>query len=47
MGDFGLIGAWLLLGVAILGGVARSVGGVLLASRIIARDMRPEHNSIL
>jgi hypothetical protein len=47
VGDFGVIGAWLLLAVAIIGGVAVSIGSVLLASRIIARDTRPEHNSIL
>lgn len=47
MGDFGLIGAWLLLAVAIIGGVAVSVAAVLLASRVVARDTRPEHNSIL
>ncbi|MCV7284346.1 DUF4239 domain-containing protein [Mycolicibacterium wolinskyi] len=47
MGDFGLIGAWLLLAVVIVGGVIIAVGSVLIASRIIARDARPEHNSIL
>ncbi|GAB5896191.1 bestrophin-like domain [Mycolicibacterium mageritense] len=47
MGDFGTVGAWLLLAAAIVGGVAVSVGSVLLASRTFARDTRPEHNSVL
>lgn len=47
MGDFGVIGAWLLLAAVIVGGVALAIGSVLLASRIVARNSRPEHNSIL
>ncbi|GAB5899089.1 bestrophin-like domain [Mycolicibacterium mageritense] len=47
MGDFGVIGAWLLLAIVLVGGVALAVGSVLLAGRLIARDARPEHNSIL
>lgn len=47
MGDFGLFGTWLLLAVVIVGAVGLAVGSVLLASRVIARDTRPEHNSVL
>lgn len=47
MGDFGVLGAWLLLTAVIVVGVAIAVGSVLLASRVVARDTRPEHNSIL
>lgn len=47
MGDYGLVGAWLLLAAVLIGGMLLAVGSVLLASRIIARDARPEHNSIL
>ncbi|MGV9800594.1 bestrophin-like domain [Mycobacterium sp. NPDC003449] len=47
MGDFGVIGAWVLLAVVVVGAVALAVGIVLLASRVVARDTRPEHNSIL
>ncbi|MGV0677710.1 hypothetical protein A5667_04845 [Mycolicibacterium fortuitum] len=47
MGDFGLFGTWLLLAVVVVGAVALAVGSVLLASRVIARDTRPEHNSVL
>jgi hypothetical protein len=47
MGDFGVFGAWLLLVVVIVGAVLMSVGTVRLASRVLSRDTRPEHNSIL
>lgn len=47
MGDFGLFGTWLLLAAVIVGAVGLAVGSVLLASRVIARDTRPEHNSVL
>lgn len=47
MGDFGLFGAWFLLVVVVVGAVVAAVGIVLLASRVVARDTRPEHNSIL
>lgn len=47
MGDFGLLGAWLLLAVGIVGGILVAIASVLIASRILAHDARPEHNSIL
>lgn len=47
MGDFGMVGAWIMLIVVVVGAVALAVGTVLLASRVIARDTRPEHNSVL
>jgi hypothetical protein len=47
MGDFGLIGAWLLLVVVVVGAVLIAIGGVLLSGRILSRDTGPEHNSIL
>ncbi len=47
MGDFGLVGAWIMLVLVVVGAVAIAIGSVLLASRVIARDTRPEHNSIL
>ncbi len=36
-----------MLAVVVVGAVALAVGSVLLASRVIARDTRPEHNSVL
>ncbi|MDV3129118.1 DUF4239 domain-containing protein [Mycobacterium sp. 21AC1] len=47
MGDFGLFGAWFLLVIVVIGAVLMAVGSVLLASRVVARGARPEHNSIL
>ncbi|WP_029111123.1 DUF4239 domain-containing protein [Mycobacterium sp. URHD0025] len=47
MGDFGTVGAWVMLVVVVVGAVLLAVGTVLLASRVIARDTRPEHNSVL
>lgn len=47
MGDFGMFGAWLLLAMVVVGAVLIAVGSVWLASRVLARDARPEHNSIL
>jgi len=47
MGDFGVVGAWLLLVIVVIGAVLTAVGSVWLASRVISRDTRPEHNSIL
>ncbi|MGV0738073.1 DUF4239 domain-containing protein [Mycobacterium syngnathidarum] len=47
MGDFGVVGAWIMLAVVVVGAMALAVGSVLLASRVIARDTRPEHNGIL
>lgn len=47
MGDFGMVGAWVMLVVVVVGAVLLAVGTVLLASRVIARDTRPEHNSVL
>lgn len=47
MGDFGVFGAWLLLVMVIVGAVLVAVGTVRLASRVLSRDTRPEHNSIL
>jgi hypothetical protein len=45
MGDIGVIGAWLLLVVVVVGAVGVAVGSVLLARRIV--DVEPEHNSVL
>jgi hypothetical protein len=47
MGDFGVAGAWLILAVVVVGAVVLAVGSVWLAGRIISREWRPEHNSIL
>lgn len=47
MGDFGTAGAWLMLAVVVVVAVAVAIGSVLLASRVLARDTRPEHNSVL
>ena len=47
MGDLGVIGAWLLLGIVVIGAVLTAMAIVWLANRIISRDARQEHNSIL
>jgi hypothetical protein len=47
MGDFGVLGAWLLLVVVVVGAVLIAVGGVRLSVRVMSRDTGPEHNSIL
>lgn len=47
MGDFGVIGAWLLLAVVFIAAVLLAVGSVLLARRVLTRDTRSEYNSIL
>lgn len=47
MGDYGVIGAWLLLAVVVIGAALIAIGSVQLAGRIVSRDTRPEHNSIL
>jgi len=47
MGDFGVVGSWLLLVVVIVGAVLIAIGGVRLSVRVMARDTGPEHNSIL
>jgi uncharacterized membrane protein HdeD (DUF308 family) len=47
MGDFGVLGAWLLLVVVVVGAALLAIGSVRLAARIVSRDTRPEHNSIL
>ncbi|OBI46314.1 DUF4239 domain-containing protein [Mycobacterium sp. E796] len=47
MGDFGAIGAWLLLAVVIVGAVLIAVGTVQLGSRVLSDDTGPEHNSAL
>jgi hypothetical protein len=47
MGDFGVFGAWLVLAVVIVAAVLIAIGSVRLASRVLSRDTRPEHNSIL
>jgi hypothetical protein len=47
MGDFGKIGAWLLLGIVVIGAVLTAVSGVWLASHVVSDGTRPEHNSIL
>jgi hypothetical protein len=47
MGDFGAIGAWLLLAVVVVGAVLVAVGSVWLGSRVLSADTGPEQNSIL
>jgi hypothetical protein len=47
MGDYGLLGAWLLLVVVVVGAVLIAIGGVRLSSRVLSSDTGPEHNSIL
>jgi len=47
MGDFGAVGAWLLLVIVVIGAVLTAVGSVWLASHVVSRDTRTEHNSIL
>ena len=47
MGDFGVLGAWLLLVIVVVGGVLIAIGGVRLSTRVMSRDTGPEHNSIL
>jgi hypothetical protein len=47
MGDFGVVGSWLLLVVVVVGAVLIAIGGVRLSVRVMARDTGPEHNSIL
>ena len=47
MGDFGVLGAWLLLLVVVVGAVLIAIGGVRLSTRVMSRDTGPEHNSIL
>jgi hypothetical protein len=47
MGDYGVIGAWLLLAVVVVGAALIGILSVRLAGRIVSRDTRPEHNSIL
>jgi len=47
MGDFGMLGAWLLLVVVVVGAVVIAIGGVWLSNRVLSRDTGPEHNSIL
>lgn len=42
-----MICAWLLLAVVVVGAVLIAVAAVWLPSRIVSRDARPEHNSIL
>jgi hypothetical protein len=46
MGDFGAVGAWLLLVIVVIGAVLIAMG-VWLASHVVSRNTRPEHNSIL
>jgi hypothetical protein len=47
MGDLGVVGAWLMLVVVVVGAVLAALGIVWLATRIVAGELRPEHNSIL
>jgi len=47
MGDYGVLGAWLLLVVVVVGAVLIAIGGVRLSTRVMSRDTGPEHNSIL
>jgi hypothetical protein len=47
MGDFGIIGAWLLLALVVCGAAMSAIAGVRLAGRIVSGDARPDHNSIL
>lgn len=47
MGDFGAIGAWLLLAVVVVGAVLLAVGSVWLGSRVLSGDTGPAHNSAL
>lgn len=47
MGDFGTVGACLLLVAVVVGSILVSVGSVWLVGRFISRDTGPEHNSIL
>ncbi|WP_102144297.1 DUF4239 domain-containing protein [Mycobacterium hubeiense] len=47
MGDLGVLGAWLLLAIVVVGAVLIAVASVWLSSRIVSRDTGPEHNSIL
>lgn len=47
MGDFGVIGAWVLLAIVVVGAVLTAVVSVWLAKHAVSRDTRPEHNSIL
>jgi Protein of unknown function (DUF4239) len=47
MGDYGVLGAWLLLVVVVVGAVLIAIGGVRLSNRVMSHDTGPEHNSIL
>jgi len=47
MGDLGVLGAWLLLAIVVVGAVGIAIGSVLLARRVVAADTSPENNSIL
>jgi hypothetical protein len=47
MGDFGAIGAWLLLIGVITGAVLTAVGSVQLGSRVLSDETGPGHNSAL
>jgi hypothetical protein len=47
MGDLGPVGAYLVLAAVLVGVVLLAIGTVLLATRLIARDLSPEHNSVL
>jgi hypothetical protein len=47
MGDFGAVGAWLLLVIVVIGAVLTAVFGVWLASHVVSRGTRPEHNGVL
>src|ERR1700752_4508838 len=47
MGDFGAVGSWLLLVIVVTGAVLTSVCSVWLASHVVSRGARPEHNSVL
>jgi len=47
MGDFGAIGAWLLLAVVVVESVLLAVCSVWLGSRVLSADTGPEHNSVL
>ena len=47
MGDLGVLGAWLLLAIVVVGAVGIAIGSVLLARRLVAAETGPENNSIL
>ncbi|OBA86711.1 hypothetical protein A5662_26645 [Mycobacteriaceae bacterium 1482268.1] len=47
MGDLGPVGVYLVLIAVLAGVVLLAIGCVLLATRLIARDLSPEHNSVL